>query len=332
MTVPSPAGDPPPARGPKFLPFSRGWPLLAGVLAGIALRLVFSGKPGDPYATMLGSFIYLVPMLVGAVTVYAAERLGRRSFGYYLWAPFVANVFFVFGTLLILIEGLICAIVIVPLFALLGSIGGLAMGVVCRITNWPKQTLYGLWALPLLLGAVESQLPLPTRERAVEASRLIQASPETVWRHIHDARAIQPHEVDAAFFFRIGVPLPEAGISKLTPEGRVREIRMGKAVHFEQVVTEWEEQRHVRWVHRYTADSFPRHALDDHVVLGGHYFDIHTIAYRLVPRGPATELQLRMEYRVSTPFNWYADPLARWMLENFEDVLLRFYQRRSEAR
>lgn len=333
MTGPQePSAPAVPVDEPRMrLPFSKVWPLVAGVLAGLLMRLLFSGKPGQAYATMLGAFIYLAPMLVGAVTVYAAERVQRRSWGYYFWAAFLANVLFVLGTLLIMIEGLICAVVILPVFALLGSVGGLAMGLVCRVTNWPQRALYGLGLLPLALGAVEPQWSLPEREHVLERSLLIQAPPERVWQEIHDARAIQPHEMEAAWFFRIGVPLPEAGVTQETPDGRLRQIRMGKAVHFDQVVTDWEDKRHVRWTHRYTADSFPAQALDEHVVLGGHYFDIGSTAYRLVPRGQATELRVTMTYRVSTPFNWYADPVARWMLDNFEGVLLRFYQRRSEA-
>jgi hypothetical protein len=268
-------------------------------------------------------------VVVGAVTVYVAERTERRTWSYYLWAPFVANVFFVLGTLLIMIEGLICAIVIVPLFATFGALGGLVMGAVCRLTRWPKQTLYGLWAMPLVLGAFETQLELPVREHAVERRLIIDAPAERVWREIHQARSIRPDEVDAAWFFRIGVPLPEAGVSSDSPSGKVRSITMGKSVHFEQVVTEWDENRHVRWAHRYAPDSFPAHALDDHVVLGGHYFDVDSSAYWLTPTATGTELRVRMTYRVSTPFNWYADPLARAMLDNFEGVLLRFYDRRS---
>lgn len=319
------------ADRPTRLPFRGAWPFLAGIAAGLLMRFLFSGKPGHAYATMLGSFIYLSPMLVGAVTVYAAERTRRRSWAYYVWAPFLANVLYVVGTLLIMVEGLICAAVIIPLFALLGSVGGLAMGVVCRVTRWPRPSLYAFGVLPLVLGAVEARIPLPEREHAVQRSLLIQATPERLWHEIHNARVIRPEEVGAAWFFRIGVPLPEAGVSQTTPQGRVREIRMGRAVHFEQVVLDWEEHRQVRWRHRYAADSFPPQALDEHVLLGGHYFDIDTSAYSLIARGAATELQVTMTYRVSTPFNWYADPLARWMLGNFEEVLLRFYQRRSEV-
>ena len=313
------------------LPFSRWWPLLTGAAAGVVLRLIFSGRPGNAFAPMMGAFIYLAPILVGAVTVYVAEKTERRDWSYYMGAAFLANCFFVLGTLLIMVEGLICAIVIIPVLGTLGAIGGLAMGAVCRLTNWPKHTIYALWALPLLLGAVEAQVPLPERVRTVEHTLLISAPPERIWAEIHAARDIRPEEVERAWFFRIGVPLPQAGISRVTNGERVRTLSLGKQVHFDQVVTDWTENRHVRWRHRYSEDSFPPYALDEHVVLGGHYFDIQSTEYRLTPQGGATELHVRMDYRVSTPFNWYADPAARVLLRNFEEVLLEFYRHRSEA-
>jgi hypothetical protein len=36
-----------------------------------------------------------------------------------------------------------------------------------------------------------------------------------------------------------------------------------------------------------------------------------------------------MSYRVSTQFNWYADGVARLLIGNFEEVILKFYQRRA---
>ena len=163
------------------IPFHWLWPLAAGVLAGLALRFVFSGQPGRPYATMMASFIFLTPMVVGAVTVYVAERQRRRSWYYYFFSAFMANVFCVLGALAILVEGLICAILIVPLFALLGGLGGLLMGAICRRTNWPGPSLYSFAALPLALGFLEADLPLPDSFRSVERQVHIDAPPAVVW-------------------------------------------------------------------------------------------------------------------------------------------------------
>ena len=70
-----------PVRG---MPFGWFWPMAIGAAIALVLRLVFSGGPGKAYSAMLGSFVYLAPAVCGAVTVYLAERIERRSWGYYL--------------------------------------------------------------------------------------------------------------------------------------------------------------------------------------------------------------------------------------------------------
>src|SRR5215472_11144655 len=103
MSNPSPDNAAPPSQGKKerTIPFSGWWPFVAGALTGIALRLVFSGAPGSAFAAMTAGFIYLVPFLVGAVTVYVAERQKRRDWGYYMASGLLATVLFVVGTMVI---------------------------------------------------------------------------------------------------------------------------------------------------------------------------------------------------------------------------------------
>ena len=36
-----------------------------------------------------------------------------------------------------------------------------------------------------------------------------------------------------------------------------------------------------------------------------------------------------MSYRVSTRFNWYAQPIAATLIGNFEEVILNFYANRA---
>jgi len=316
---------------PRLLPFAGGWAVLAGALAGLALRVLFMGKAGSPYASTMATFIYLSPAIVGAVTVYVAETRQRRSWGYYIGASFLANVLYVFGTLLVMIEGWICAVVIFPLFAALGSVGGLIMGAVCRATNWPRQAVLGLSVLPLVLGFVETGLPLPDRIGTVERATIVHATPERIWGRILNAPDIKPQEVDRAWLFRIGVPVPLAGVTQDTPEGPVRRVTMGKGIYFDEVITDWRENRYIRWLYRFYEDSFPPEALDEHVEVGGEYFDLIETSYTLTPMGEQTELKVRMKYRVSTRFNWYADPVARIFLGNVAEVNVGYYRHRSEA-
>jgi len=64
-----------------------------GVLVGLGFRLIFSSKPGQHFGfePMMSSFTLLVPIVVGAVTVYVAERVRRRTWPYYFWVGAGAN-------------------------------------------------------------------------------------------------------------------------------------------------------------------------------------------------------------------------------------------------
>lgn len=314
------------------LPYRGWWPLAGGVLVGIALRLVFSGNAGDAYAAMMESFILASPALVAVVTVYIAETKSRRSWSYYFLMPALANILFVLGTLAILIEGLICAILIVPLFAVIGGAAGLAMGAVCRATDWPRRTIVGCVALlPLITGGFEQHLPLPNRERVAVSEIVVDATAPAVWRQLVDVHQIQPAEMSDAWLYRIGVPLPIAGAADTRDGEHLRHVSMGKGIHFDQVASEWRENELVSWRYRFAADSFPAGALDDHVRIGGRYFDLGETRYSLHEEGGQTRLQIRMHYRVSTRFNWYAGPVADLLVGNFSDVVLRFYARRAEV-
>ena len=313
------------------IPFAWFWPLLVGAAAALVLRIAFSGLPGQRFSAMLGSFIYLAPAVCGAVTVYMAERIERRSWGYYIWAPWVSTALFVVGTLLVFIEGMICAVVIVPLFSVMGSLGGLAMGIVCRVTDWPRPALYGFAVLPLALGAVEPNWPNPEQISSTSRTLFIAAPAERVWHELNNAQGIRPSEVGDAWAYRIGVPMPVAGVTQDTPEGRVRKVQWQKDVHFDEIITEWQPLQRVKWRYRFSPDSFPAGALDDHVVIGGHYFDLRDSAYTLTPREGGTELRIDVSWRVSTRFNWYADRVAQFLLGDFSEHILRFYRARSEA-
>jgi hypothetical protein len=308
-----------------------GWavPLVCGALVGIVLRLVFGGGPGQSYNPMMRSFVLLVPILVGAMTVYLAERVKRRSWSYYFWVGAAANALFVVGTFLLMIEGLICVVLAAPLFGLIGGIAGLIMGAVCRWTHWPRHAISCVAGLPLVLGGMEQHFSLSQDEYSVQRVFVVPASPEKIWAQLTMAKDIQPQEIGGALMYRIGVPLPHSALTTLVDGKEVRHITMGKGIRFDQVASDWEPNRRVRWLYRFRGDSFPAGALDDHVRIGGAYFDVLDTEYTLRQVSGGTELRARMSYRVSTPFNWYAQPIAQLLVGNFEEAALHFYARRA---
>lgn len=306
------------------------WPLILGMLTGLGFRLVFQGASNEALDAMMASFTLLVPVAVGAVTVYAAERSRRRSWIFYFWSAAAANALFVIGTFLILIEGLICTILAAPLFAMIGGVAGLVTGAVCRWSGRAPPMVLSVAALPLLAGSLEQHIPLPDRVDTVSTVRVIQASPEQVWHALSFADDIKPEEIGSAWMYRIGVPLPLSAVTEERDGERIRHIEMGKGIAFDQVIVNWEPGRRVRYTYRFAPDSFPPRALDDHVRIGGQYFDLRDTEYSLAPIPEGTRMTARMSYRVSTHFNWYARLVARLLVGNFEETALAFYARRAE--
>jgi hypothetical protein len=328
----SPSHDPPEPSSPRRLPFSRWWAIGGGAFVGVLMRLIFWGAPGAAYGAMLSSFILGAPLLVGAVTVYLAERIEPRSWAYYFFAPMLATTLFVVGTLALFIEGWICAVLIVPLFAVVGGIGGLVMGAICRATRWPRPPVVSCFALiPLLGGSFEHLIPATQRERVQAREVFVAAPPAAVWSQLVDVRDIRANEIDGAWMYRIGVPTPLEGRADVQHGEHLRHIVMGRGVRFDQVATTWQEQKQITWRYRFAADSFPPGALDDHVRIGGEYFDVIESTYALTPHGHGTMLSLSTRYRVSTHFNWYAARVGDFLVGDFAETVLEFYARRAEG-
>jgi hypothetical protein len=157
----------------------------------------------------------------------------------------------------------------------------------------------------------------------------VAALPEHIWRELVNTPGIKREEVGAAWMYRIGVPVPEAGSGEVRDGEHLRHITMGKGIRFDQVATEWRPNERVTWRYRFAENSFPAGALDDHVRIGGHYFDLGDTTYSLTLAGAGTRLSVRMRYRVSTPFNWYAGPVADFLVGDFAERILEFYARRA---
>ena len=308
-----------------------------GAVYGLLMRLAFGlplfatgGRSNAASEAMLWSFVCLVPFLVGLLTVHFSG--GReRTLGYAILAPWLPIIAFVTGTAVLMIEGSICIAMALPLFLLISSIGGVTMWAVLKWYRPSASAMSVLLVLPLLLGVWERDRPLPNRVRTSDASVRIDAPPEAIWALINRAEAIRPSEMSDGLAYRIGVPYPQSAHTVETPQGRVRKLRWDKGVSFDEPIQAWEENRYVRWTYSFLPGTIPPDALDEHVVIGGKYFDLLDTSYRLTPAGQGTRLDIHVTYRVSTNFNWYADLWGKLLVDDAAGTILQFYKRRAEA-
>lgn len=305
-----------------------------GAVYGLAARLIFENALWSRYATghaggaMLVSFLFLTPLVIGAMTVYL--RRGAIGAGGAIVGPWLPMLIVLGLTAAFNIEGSICIVLAAPIFLIASSVGGLLMlGVLAVITPAPKILSVAL-LVPLLLGYGERDLAMVDSIRQSDESVLIDAPPAAIWRLINGARAITPAEMDRGLAWRIGVPYPMEAVTVDTPQGRVRKLRWQRGVHFDEPIVAWDENRFIQWHYLFAADSIPAGALDEHVRIGGQYFDLLDTSYRLAPEAGGTQLSIHVTYRVSTHFNWYAGTLARVLVDDSARTILGFYKQRSE--
>ena len=308
-----------------------------GALYGLAMRLLFGlpmfSVPGSYVASgpMMATFVVLVPVLVGVFTVHAV-RHRPPSLLFALFGPWVPTIAFAIGTGLVMIEGSICIVMALPIFCIVSSFGGLLCWIILKFTDVPRGGMNALLVLPLLLAWPESQWPLEDALVRSEAAVHVAAPPEVVWGLINHATAIQPAEMSAGLAYRIGLPYPVEAITHESASGRVRKLRWAGGVAFDEPITAWDENRYIAWRYDFDAKSFPPGTLDEHVLIGGNYFDLVDTSYRLVPENGGTRLEIVVDYRVSTHFNWYAAAVGRLLVDDASRTILRFYQRRAEGR
>lgn len=309
---------------------SRWWWVLGGAAYGLGLRVLFGVLPASYQGVMSSAFVLGTPFVLGALTVYG-QRHHPRTWSSMIVTPWITIGLMLLGCAVTLLEGSICLAIMSPLFLALGSLGGLAMGVALRLLGGHRTELRAVAALPLLLLLIDGYIPLQDARQVVRRSMVIDAAPAVVWDEILDARAIRAEELPWSLTHAIGVPKPVEGVNIATPDGEVRYSKWERGVHFRGVVTSRRPYRSIRWRYAFDEDSFPAGSMDDHVAIGGRYFDLQDTTLNLQPLpGNRTRLEIVAHYRVSSSINFYALPVAKLIGTDFVDTILGMYKGRSE--
>ncbi|MCD9085476.1 hypothetical protein [Stenotrophomonas sp. SY1] len=304
---------------------------IIGAALGVALRLLFGMLPRDMQGPMSLAFLVGTPLAVGAITIVGTPRQ-QRTWSYLIFAPWLAMLLMLLGCALAMLEGSICLALMAPLFFACASVGGLIMGAILHFREAGAAHVSAIAALPLLMLLAEMHMPLVDRDMELRRELVVDATPETIWQQIHSARAIQPQELPLSLTHLIGVPKPLEGINVQTEDGEVRFSRWERGVHFRAHVTHSEANRSVSWRYMFDPDSFPTGSMDEHVAIGGRYFDLRDTTFKLTPIGVGqTHLQIVAHYRLSTTINAYAVPVSRVLGNDFLDTILSLYKRRSES-
>ncbi len=202
-----------------------------------------------------------------------------------------------------------------------------------RMLKYDPSKLQAIAALPLLLGVVDQHWAMPQANREIRQSIQINAPPEEVWKQLRTARAIQAEELPFSWTHFIGVPRPLEGVNIETDAGEVRFSKWDKGVNFKAIVTDRKDNETITWRYLFDAHSFPPGSMDEHVEIGGRYFDLQQTTFNLKPLGDgSSNLEIVANYRVTSSVNFYAVPAAEFLGQDFIHSILYLYKGRSERR
>jgi hypothetical protein len=237
------------------------------------------------------SFLLMLPAAVSAFVAYVADPWGERRLGAYMMVPVWLLAAVVVVSIFVLKEGVVCVIMLSPLW--LGS-GAVGVSITYHLRRrFKRGRTYGLavLALPLLVMQIEPYRPPPAVQAVVTRTIVVEAPAERIWPLLRGIPDVHPGEgrwnlsQDV-----IGVPRPLG--ARLVGEGvgAERLARWGARVSFREQITEWSPDRRIGWLFIFD-DIDGWRFTDRHLTPDSAYFRVTTGGYswpRWTPIAPGS--------------------------------------------
>ena len=100
---------------------------------------------------------------------------------------------------------------------------------------------------------------------------------------------------------------------------------------FFEVVTHWEPAKKLAFTIKADPDFIPHTAFDEHIIVGGRFYDVLNGTYEIEPLNDGTcVLHLSSMHRLSTRFNWYAGWWSEWVMNQIQGSILEVIRQRCE--
>lgn len=301
---------------------------LAMVIALSVFLLLSASRAGSKWFASIW-FLALLPALLCALICYVAdpERTRSRQF-YWLVSPALGTLVCAASTLF-LHEGVICLVMLSPIWLASGWAGSFAMR--SQRDRGRRSVESSLLIIPLVAAMLEAQTPIPHETVTLTRSIVVQATPERIWPYAVSSRNIGPHEGRWTITHNIiGMPRPRQSVVAGSGVGAVRTAYWGDHVNFEEQIVDWEPDRRLGWRFNFT-NSTVQDYTDKHISPDGEFLKIDSGDYRLRPLSPrTTELTLTTRYIAKTHVNPYAKIWGELLMGDVEDNVLTIIKDRAE--
>jgi hypothetical protein len=343
MQLPQPDPFPQKQPEPPMQPSNRAKARKAAALSSFFIVLTYAGILrwafaeswlDDSGGVVSMSFIFSVPFACGALSVAIGRMCGSDAWAMQsIIAPVFTMAIGLGICILTQIEAAICVIMAAPILFLGTMFGGLIAHFLLP-RNRPVPRLYLTFAvfLPFISAYVEGSLHWPSEMKSITNTITINASASEVWPLIASVDAIDPEQIPDKWIYGIGFPKPIAATLDRHEVGGIRTATFERGVSFFEQVTEWKEPERLSFTIHADPDFIPRTAFDQHIIVGGRFYDVLDGTYEIEPTGPdSCRLHLTSNHRLSTRFNSYAGWWSVKIMDQIQGSILEVIRERAES-
>lgn len=304
------------------------------VIYGLIMWALFNiDSFDDLFKVMSITFLFMVPGIIGAIMVYFSNIERARRLGYRILAPWIPVLLFMVITLGFSLEGWACWIMVLPLFLISASIGGLIGGRFKMDKEDKKGKVYMslLVLLPVILAPLENLVgEIPGTYKAYTYID-INSSAEDIWQNVTRVPEI-PAAQDKGWLTRfLGFPRPVRAELNYEGVGAYRDAIFSKGLVFHETVLSYADKQKMVFSIKANPYDIPSTTMDEHVVIGGDYFDVLNGTYELEKLAEGRyRLHLYSHFKLTTTFNFYASWWARWIMKDIQNNILQVIKQRAE--
>lgn len=306
--------------------------LLIGLTAGVVYAFLSMLIVTHFHENVSVAYIFILPIILGAIPVLLSTKEQLSAYKSYLLLPWIITFTFFILSYVTGFEGMICLVIIVAPFLLLGTLGAFIFRLI-KLKNERNGTkLYVSLFIPLLILGIETNFLATDQIHTVSTTIVINADKSKVWNNVKNIKDIQPNEIETHFVHLMGIPKPLNGELDKEEIGGTRHITWEKGIKFEEKITAWDEKKGFSYNINVDPNSIPPTSLDEHVMIGGKYFDVLNGSYKIEELSQAkNKVTLTCTYRVTTNLNFYSKLWADFILDDFNEMILEVIKKRSEG-
>ncbi|QBN17943.1 APC family permease [Flavobacterium nackdongense] len=298
----------------------------------VVLRLLFGIKDWNGiFSVMSTTFLFFLPSIIGALTIYLSDKDKVKKISYRIFAPWIPIFLFLAITLLLAIEGWACWLMILPVFLIAASIGGLVGGYLKLNKINDRLNVSILIFLPLLISPIEQLIEKIPGTYDAYTYIDINSNAYKIWNNVTRVKTIEKEDDTGYLTEFLGFPRPLKAELNFKGIGAYREAIFTNGLIFRETVTEYQENKKMVFSIRANTYEIPSTTLDEHILIGGKYFDVLDGTYELEKlEKNKYRLHLYSKFKMNTTFNFYAGWWGKIIMQDIQNNILRIEKKRAE--